>query len=310
MASEQYVNVYPGPRLEPRLDLKNVFPDSRPPPIQQSSLSLTQRAEQGVCGNAALRLSLLIPVVVQAYFLRTYHPDVDIPFDLIHAELDNAAAYPQSDHVSGGFDPLIGERLVVTDDPRLQGQSSNSATIIFPGGEVGQNLSSCRDTPYHALHLSDCFSLLSDISRFTRGAGQDETSYSTSPAMNFSTEIMQISLSSYASPSSTRYSESMNKPYCLLLHVTPLTPDSVGTPLLAVRTLASVSFVKFQRVPSGLDVPAVYKVYELRWSALGSGSNRVVTDVALSPFEANASLVVTARGSVHRIYLDSREISM
>ncbi|KAF9520593.1 hypothetical protein BS47DRAFT_1335765 [Hydnum rufescens UP504] len=235
------------PCLEARAKLRKVFADSRPPPIEQSSLSLAQRAEQG------------------AQFLRTYHPDVDVPFDLIYAELDNAAAYPQSDHVFGGFDPLIGERLVITDDPRLQVQS-DSAAVMFPSGEVGQNL---------------------NISVFTRG-GQDPMSRPASPAMNFSTEIMQISLSSYTSPSSTRY---------------------IGSPLLAVRTLASLSFLKFHRPSRGLEVSIPYKIAELRWEALGGGPNSVVTDVALSPFEANASLIVTTGGSAHRIYVAQQGLS-
>ncbi|KDQ17971.1 hypothetical protein BOTBODRAFT_143690, partial [Botryobasidium botryosum FD-172 SS1] len=94
-----------------------VFPETSPAADEPVKTTALQRAEQGV------------------QFLRTYHPDVDIPFELVQTEL--ARDYDATKKAY--FDPYEGDRLATAVCSRVRGVQPK-AMMAFPMGEVGQHL--------------------------------------------------------------------------------------------------------------------------------------------------------------------------
>lgn len=76
-------------------------------------------------------------LALQAKYLRTYHPDVDISFELIQDELDLDDSIAKS---RASFDPYQGNALSAIsyfqNDKRKRG-----FLLAFPTGDVGRDLS-------------------------------------------------------------------------------------------------------------------------------------------------------------------------
>ncbi|KAK2466844.1 hypothetical protein APHAL10511_001102 [Amanita phalloides] len=125
------------------------FPPTCPPPLVLPHLSLKQHAEQG------------------ANFIRTYHPDLDIPAELIREQLTDATQYTNNLH---SFDPFAGnliEGIVVRGS-----YGRKHVYVAFPMGGLrnGLNLS--------PLVYSD--------------AGELTFVPSANPTRNFRTPIQQV----------------------------------------------------------------------------------------------------------------------
>jgi len=96
---------------------KKFFPCTRPNTPQLPHTTLKQRAEQG------------------ARFLRTYHPDVDIPFDLIKDELHESEKLTNS---VSSFNPFCGN--TITTVYCNEGQRKRNILVAFPAGVSGNDL--------------------------------------------------------------------------------------------------------------------------------------------------------------------------
>ncbi|KAF8586543.1 hypothetical protein K439DRAFT_1615082 [Ramaria rubella] len=110
-----------------------VFPPTRPPPVNFSRLTAHQRAEQG------------------ARFLRTYYPDVDISFELLKDELQSD---DEEAEVYSVLDPYAGNKLVQFSMETRRKQVTQF--LAFPCGETGAdlNISPFRQTKDRRLLFS------------------------------------------------------------------------------------------------------------------------------------------------------------
>jgi hypothetical protein len=74
--------------------------------------------------------------IMQAQFLRTYYPDVDIPAELIREQVGIEA---QLEDTLCAFDPLIGD--LITSFHVSDGSRGRWSFMAFPMGESGRDLS-------------------------------------------------------------------------------------------------------------------------------------------------------------------------
>ncbi|KAA1469469.1 hypothetical protein DENSPDRAFT_835097 [Dentipellis sp. KUC8613] len=132
------------------------FPVTRSKPLYIPHISVKRRAEQG------------------AHFLRTYHPDVDIPAELIR---DLVLSETQSTERFESFDPGLGMQmaaLYLADRRRKK-----FAFLVFPMGEVGSEL-----------NISEVQLSKDDVPRVVP---------TLLPSQQFETPIRQVSTLSYSS---------------------------------------------------------------------------------------------------------------
>jgi len=111
------------------------FPATQSPQSHQRTATLLQRAEQGVrtlCSMIFVNLSHMM----QAHFLRTHYPDVDIPSELIREQV---AVEVRLEDSLRAFDPLVGD--LVTSFHVSDGSEVPWSFIAFPMGESGCDLS-------------------------------------------------------------------------------------------------------------------------------------------------------------------------
>ncbi|KAI5121668.1 hypothetical protein M0805_002744 [Coniferiporia weirii] len=94
-----------------------IYPMVKPEDIRVNSISLKQRAEHG------------------ARFMRTYHPDIDIPSDLIMEELGHSDKVAEERMV---FDPFKGNAIAAA--YCYEGPRKRSVAIAFPTGILGRDL--------------------------------------------------------------------------------------------------------------------------------------------------------------------------
>ncbi|KAL5489819.1 hypothetical protein ACEPAI_4651 [Sanghuangporus weigelae] len=94
-----------------------VFPCTRPKEIKNTNLTLQRRAEHG------------------AKFLRRFHPDVDIPLELIEDALEQDEAVEKQYET---FDPFAGNTLSAT--YCFDGAKKRAIALAFPSGKLGCDL--------------------------------------------------------------------------------------------------------------------------------------------------------------------------
>ncbi|KAL5511153.1 hypothetical protein ACEPAH_4368 [Sanghuangporus vaninii] len=94
-----------------------VFPCTRPKELEKANVTLQRRAEQG------------------AKFLRRFHPDVDIPLELIGDALKQDEAVEKRYEL---FDPFAGNTLSAT--YCFDGAKKRAIALAFPSGKLGGDL--------------------------------------------------------------------------------------------------------------------------------------------------------------------------
>ncbi|THH10775.1 hypothetical protein EW145_g1080 [Phellinidium pouzarii] len=107
--SKGCLSAYDGP--------SKLFPMTRPKDIKIKDLPLRQKAEQGT------------------RYIRTYHPDIDIPFDLIRDELSFDEKVAEQRSV---FDPYKGNTVVAAFC--YEGIKKRSIALAFPSGVSSKDL--------------------------------------------------------------------------------------------------------------------------------------------------------------------------
>lgn len=125
-----------GKKLVPLGDAKEIFPSTRPLPLQIPKYTVSQRAEQGVCYLSLTHLPSQFLYLPQAHFLRTYFPDIEIPAELIRDEINAETRVMRQ---LEKYDPYAGNLLdiiICEDGPRHQ-----KAFLCFPMGESNRDLS-------------------------------------------------------------------------------------------------------------------------------------------------------------------------
>ncbi|TFY66141.1 hypothetical protein EVG20_g4946 [Dentipellis fragilis] len=132
------------------------FPVTRSKPLYIPYISVKRRAEQG------------------AHFLRTYHPDVDIPAELIRDVVSSEMQFTES---LENFDPGLGVRMAVL--YLVDRRRKKFAFLAFPMGESGSEL-----------NISEIQFSKDGISRLVP---------TLPPIQQFETPIRQISTFSYPS---------------------------------------------------------------------------------------------------------------
>ncbi|EIN07235.1 hypothetical protein PUNSTDRAFT_144758 [Punctularia strigosozonata HHB-11173 SS5] len=105
-----------GSRLRAFTDPTLVFPTTRHAPLTRPIATVDQSTDSG------------------AHYIRTYHPDVDIPAEIIRDEVANDYKIAQSVHK---FDPYDGQLLDVA--VRRSGTRTR-AYVVFPMGDSGKEL--------------------------------------------------------------------------------------------------------------------------------------------------------------------------
>ena len=75
-------------------------------------------------------------MLLKVRFLRTHHPDVDIPFDVVKEEI---AEDDRVDSTLRDFDPTYGDTLATLYNSG--GPNKRAAFVAFPTGELRNELS-------------------------------------------------------------------------------------------------------------------------------------------------------------------------
>lgn len=116
----------------------------RPPtyhaPLDSPRTSARQRAEQGVNNHFFLSLCLVLRIL-QANFLRTYIPDVEIPEELIRQQLIEDTTRSRE---LRKFDPYLGNLIDVFESKN----KDDTIFAAFAAGETNQDLSKPPTSTY------------------------------------------------------------------------------------------------------------------------------------------------------------------
>lgn len=121
-------------KLIPKGNPLKVFPETRHLRKHNFAIPLLQRAEQGV-GISVPPFGGALNLFVQANFLRTYYPDIDVPTELIRDEIIQDA---HAIRALETFDPYTGNMLEILCH---SGTQDNSAFLAFPMGDSFRELS-------------------------------------------------------------------------------------------------------------------------------------------------------------------------
>ena len=140
-------------------------------------------------------LFLKLILLIQAHFLRTYYPDVDVPAELIREQVGEEAKLEDS---LRAFDPLFGD--ILTSFHVSDGLKRPRSFMAFPMGENGCDLSEYISQPLARRRINATL----DFSNIEFSAeGRIITEPSHYPAKKFETPICQI----VSSPTSSDFSK-------------------------------------------------------------------------------------------------------